>query len=128
MVGKVPLGYSPVPALPAQLNADMILALAAKGMFSVEAANQYLTMTPAQKERLTSCFMMKMIQDKAIMKAKQEIAMKQQKLTKEKLRKNKFRMEKDKMKKSPHNQRYMKTLLKLKYHLHDSFECYDFLG
>ena len=32
------------------------------------------------------------------------------------------------MKKSPHNQRYLETLLKLKYHLEDSYECYDFLA
>ena len=32
------------------------------------------------------------------------------------------------MKKSPHNQRYIETLLKLKYHLEDSFECYDFVA
>ena len=31
------------------------------------------------------------------------------------------------MKKSPHNQRYLKTPLKLKYHLEDSCECYNFL-
>ena len=32
------------------------------------------------------------------------------------------------MKNSLHNQRYMETLLKLKYYLQDSYKCYDFLG
>ena len=32
------------------------------------------------------------------------------------------------MKRSPHNQRYLETLLKLKYHLEDSYECYDYLA
>ena len=32
------------------------------------------------------------------------------------------------MKKSLHNQRLIEILLKLKYNLEDSFDCYDFLG
>ena len=36
------------PTLPAQPNADMVLA-SALGMFFIEAATQYLTMTVAQK-------------------------------------------------------------------------------
>ena len=32
------------------------------------------------------------------------------------------------MKKSLHNQRLIEILLKLKYNLDDSFDCYDFLG
>ena len=32
------------------------------------------------------------------------------------------------MKKSLHNQRFIEVLLKLKYHLEDSYGCYDFLG
>ena len=32
------------------------------------------------------------------------------------------------MKEFLHNQRYLETLLKLKYHLEDSFECYDFVA
>ena len=63
-----------IPAAPAPPNADMILVSAAGGVFSIDAETQYLTMTTAQKEQLTSCFMMKMIQDKAINKAKEEAA------------------------------------------------------
>ena len=32
------------------------------------------------------------------------------------------------MKKSPHNKRFLEVLLKLKYNLEDSFECYNSLG
>ena len=49
-------------------------------------------------------------------------------MTKENLRKNEIRIENDKIKKSSHNQSYLETLLKLKYHLEDSFECFDFLA
>ena len=44
------------------------------------------------------------------------------------MRKNELRIQKDKMKKSLHNQRLIEILLKLKYNLDDSFDCYDFLG
>ena len=101
----------PIPVPP---NADMILASAAGGVFSMDAATQYLSMFAAQKEQLTSCFMMKMIQDEAVKKAKANMDMKQHKLTKENLRKNKIGIEKDKMKKSPQNERYMEALPKSK--------------
>ena len=32
------------------------------------------------------------------------------------------------MKKSPYNQRYIETILRLRYHLNDLFKYYDFLG
>ena len=72
--------------------------------------------------------MKKMLQDEAVWKAQEEASYKQNQLTNENLRKNEIRIEKDKMKRSPHNQRYLETLLKLKYHLEDSYECYDFLA
>ena len=72
--------------------------------------------------------MKKMLQDEAVWKAQEEASYKQNQLTKQNLRKNKIRIEKDKMKRSPHNQRYLETLLKLKYHLEESYECYNFLA
>ena len=44
------------------------------------------------------------------------------------MRKNELRIQKDEMKKSIHNQQLIEILLKLKYNIEDSFECYDFLG
>ena len=69
-----------------------------------------------------------MLKDDDIRKGQEEVTLKQHQITKENLRQNKIKIQNDKMKKSPHNQRYMDTLLKLKYHLEDSYECYDFLG
>ena len=36
-------------------------------------------------------------------------------------------MQKDKMKNSLHNQQLIEILLKMKYNIEDSFDCYDFL-
>ena len=46
------------------------MASAASGMFSIEAANQYVNLTSAQQNQFTVCFMKKMLQDKAIRKVR----------------------------------------------------------
>ena len=82
----------------------------------------------AQQNQFTANFIKKMLQDEASRKAQEESLYKQKQLTKENLRKNKIWIEKDKMKRSPHSQRYLETLLKLKYHLEDSYKYYNFLA
>ena len=64
------------------------MASAAGGMFSINAANQFVNLSAAQKNKFTSCFIRKMIQDKALRKAHEEALYKQNQLTKENLRKN----------------------------------------
>ena len=64
------------PPIP-QPNAEMIMASAAGGMFSIEAANQYVDLTAAQQNLFTACFMKKMLQDEAVWKAQEEASYKQ---------------------------------------------------
>ena len=104
------------------------MASAAGGMFLFQTTDQYVTLTDKQRKTFTACFFKKMLHDEALRKAKEEAEAKQHQLSKDNLRKNKIRIHKDKMKKSLHNQRVIQVLLKLKYHLEDSYGCYDFLG
>ena len=82
---QVPILESP--SVP-QSNAEMIVTLEAGGMFSLQAADQFINLTVAQQNLFTACFIKKMLQDKAIRKAQEEAAFKQNQLTKENLRKN----------------------------------------
>ena len=62
VVEIVSLGDNPPPV--PEPNGDMILASATSGMSSIEATNQYLNMTAAQKNQLNACFIKKTIQEK----------------------------------------------------------------
>ena len=80
----VPLGVPQ--AVP--LNPDMIMASATGGMFSFQAAKQYVTLIDEQRKTFTACFFKKMLHDEALRKAKEEAEAKQHQLTKDNLRKN----------------------------------------
>ena len=61
-------------------------------------------------------------------KTKEDADAKQYKAARDSMRKNELRIQKDKMKKYLHNQQLIEILLKLKYNIEDSFECFDILG
>ena len=86
-----------LPAVPPE-NADMIIASAAGGMFSLQAVDQFVTLTAEPRSQFTACFIKKMLQDEAIKKAQEDVAAKHNQLTKDNLRKNEIRLQKDKMK------------------------------
>ena len=57
------------PPLVPKTNSEMIMASAAGGMFSIEAANQFVNLSAAQQNQFTACFIKKMLQDETIRKA-----------------------------------------------------------
>ena len=81
----------------------MMMASAAGGIFSLQAADQFVDLIAAEWTQFTACFIKSMLQDDAIRKAQEEAALKQHQIRKENLRKNEIRIQKDKMKISPHN-------------------------
>ena len=80
----MPLGVS----LAVPLNSDIIMVSAAGGMFSFQAAHQYVTLMDGQRKTFNACFIKKMLHDEAVRKAQEEVAAKQHQLMKENLRKN----------------------------------------
>ena len=123
----ISLPVHPVPPV-APLNPDSIMASAQGGSFSLQSAEQYVTLSEEQRKLFSALFLKNMLQDLANRKSKDEADVKQYKAAKDSMRKNELRIQKNKMKKSLHNQRLIEILFKMKYNLEDSFECYEFLG
>ena len=88
------------PPLVLQPNVGNILTSVANGLFPIEAAYQYKTLTTNQQSHFVASFMQMMVQDSSLRKAQDEVPLKYMRQAKENHRKNEIRIE-DSMKKSP---------------------------